>query len=93
MSAKYFPNLFQPYAPLRGKDWIRKLDREALAVFVDIGLKAAEHGRLGGRALLNKRGVEYMREIGRRGAIKANRIKALKREQDERYQELGDLPF
>lgn len=86
--AKYFPGLFGPYSPLEGRDWIRKLDREALAVFVDIGLKACNHGKLGGQALVQKRGREWMREIGRRGAIKANVVKALKRAQDERYQEL-----
>lgn len=86
--AKYFPGLFSPYSPLEGKDWIRKLDREARAVFVDIGLKACNHGRLGGEALVRKYGREHMREIGRRGAIKTNQIKAQKRAQDERYQEL-----
>ena len=93
MKAKYLPGLFQKYQPLQGKGWIKALPAEELRVFVDIGLKACDHGRVGGKALVQKRGREWMRWIGRNGAIKANQIKALKRAQDERYAPLDDLPF
>ena len=69
-----------------GRDWIRKIDDEDLAVFIDIGLSAAEHGRLGGKALLKKRGKKYMKKIARRGALVTNMkkywIKAIQEEQD-----------
>jgi hypothetical protein len=38
------------YDPLTGKDWIRTVESEDRAVFVQIGLESAEHGRLGGIA-------------------------------------------
>lgn len=93
MKAKYLPGLFQKYQPLQGKGWIKALPPEELRVFVDIGLRACDHGRLGGKALVEKRGREYMRKIGRRGAIKTNQIKAQKRAEDERYAPLDEMPF
>lgn len=38
------------YSPLSGKDWLRKIDPDDLAVFVHIGQAATEFGRLGGTA-------------------------------------------
>jgi hypothetical protein len=93
MAAKYFPGLFSKYQPLRGRGWIKTLPPEEVQVFVDIGLKACDHGKLGGLGLVQKRGKEWMSKIGRAGAIKANEIKAQKRAADERYAPLDELPF
>jgi hypothetical protein len=93
MAAKYFPGLFSRYQPLRGKGWIKSLPPEEVRVFVDIGLKACDHGKQGGKALVDKLGKAHMKKIGRAGAIKANEIKAQKRAADERYAPLDELPF
>lgn len=67
-----YPNLFRnKYPSLRGKAWVKALEPEDLQVFIDIGLQACEHGRLGGLAI-SKRGREYMSKIGRIGAIVTN---------------------
>jgi len=66
-----YPNLFAKYQPLKGKAWIKALPRDELQVFIDIGLQACEHGRLGGLAIA-KRGREHMSKIGRIGAIVTN---------------------
>lgn len=67
-----FPNLFNSRYSLQGRDWVRLLEPEDLRVFVDIGLKAMDHGRLGGRGLVKKHGPAHMRKIGRIGAIASN---------------------
>jgi hypothetical protein len=41
-----FKNKYQ----INGKDWVRRLEPEDLQVFIDIGLKATDFGRLGGIA-------------------------------------------
>jgi hypothetical protein len=91
MRAKYLPNLFKARYPiLRGKDWVRRIEPEDLRVFVDIGLKANDHGKQGGRALVEKHGKEHMRKIARIGAIAANSIKAWnKAVREANEQELG----
>ena len=87
--ANYFPNLFKSkYPVLEGKDWVRRIEAEDLAVFVDIGLKANDHGRLGGQAVAEDR--EHMSRIGRVGAIATNSIKAWnKAVKEANEQELG----
>ena len=44
-----YSNLFSRYQPLHGKDWVRSLPPEDKAVFVEIGLEAGDHGKLGGK--------------------------------------------
>lgn len=45
------PGLFKKdYIDRRGSDWVRRLPKEDLQVFVDLGLKAFDHGKMGGRA-------------------------------------------
>jgi hypothetical protein len=65
------------YPVLTGKDWIRRINPDDRAVLVDIGLQAAEHGHLGGVALAQKRGREYMSKIGYRGAVATNIKRAI----------------
>ena len=60
------------YPSLSGKDWVRNISTEDLQVFIDIGLASADHGRLGGKSLVQKRGRKYMQEIARRGALVTN---------------------
>lgn len=67
-----YPNLFSAYHPLKGSDWLRSVTPEDRQVFSRIGFQASEYGKRGGRALVQKRGSEYMREIGRRGALVTN---------------------
>ena len=68
-----YPGIFKSrYPSLHGKDWVRNISTEDLQVFIDLGLCAAEHGRLGGKSLVQKRGKKYMQEIGRRGALVTN---------------------
>jgi hypothetical protein len=45
-----YSGLFQRYQPLQGRDWVKNLPDEDRRVFVDIGLQAADHGKLGGVA-------------------------------------------
>lgn len=46
-----YASLFKTrYGKLTGRDWIRRLTPDDLAVFIQIGLAAMEYGRLGGRA-------------------------------------------
>lgn len=54
---------------LKGHDWPRLLDPDDLRVLVDIGLRAADHGKLGGRALVDKHGKAHMQKIGRIGGL------------------------
>jgi hypothetical protein len=66
-----YPNLFKSkYAPLRGRAWVKALSREDLKVFIEIGLQANQHGRLGGLSTASKPG--HMAKIGRIGAIVTN---------------------
>lgn len=84
-----YPGLFSRYT-LKGKDWLRRIEPEDRAVFVDIGLQEAEHGSLGGKALVKKRGKAHMKSIGRIGAIASNSIKAWNKAlQEELNRELG----
>jgi len=56
---KYYPNLFKSrYLNLSGSDWINKIDAEDKKAFIELGLKHAEYGKLGGakRAKTGKRG-------------------------------------
>jgi hypothetical protein len=86
-----FPNLFlSRYTELKGRDWLRRIEPEDRAVFVDIGLKANGHGQLGGKAVVKKYGKEHLSRIGRIGAIATNSIKAWNRAlQEELNRELG----
>lgn len=86
MSAMY-PNLFRSKYPiLHGKAWIKALEPDDLRVFIDIGLQATQHGRLGGLA----HSKEHLSRIGRIGAIAANSIKAWnKAVKEETERELG----
>lgn len=38
------------YQDLTGKDWVRRIEAEDRAVFVDLGLQALDHGKMGGEA-------------------------------------------
>jgi len=56
-----YPDLFKKFQPRQGKAWVRDLPAEDRRVFVEIGLQAADHGRLGGiaraaQAKLDRRG-------------------------------------
>lgn len=84
-----YPGLFKNY-PKQGRDWLKRLDPEAVQVFVNIGLEEGGHGQKGGRAVYMQKGSNYMAKIGRIGAIKANSIKAWKRAmQEELNNEFG----
>jgi hypothetical protein len=86
-----YPGLFQGYELKgRGKGWIKTVQPEDRAVFVNIGLQESGHGQLGGRAVYTKRGRDYMASIGRIGAIKTNSIKAWNKAlREELERELG----
>jgi hypothetical protein len=74
----------------KGREWIKSIDPEDRAVFVQIGLEENGHGQMGGRAIYMQKGREYMSKIGRIGAIKTNSIKAWKCAlQEELNRELG----
>lgn len=46
-----YPHLFKnKYPTLRGRDWVRRLPDEDLQVFIDLGMRAWDYGRVGGRA-------------------------------------------
>lgn len=85
-----YPNLFSSYHPLKGSDWLRNLPPEDRQAFSRIGFQASDYGKKGGRALAIQKGSDYMREIGRRGAIVTNLKKWIaKRIEEETYKELG----
>lgn len=45
-----YPNLFKSRYPLlKGKDWIRTIEPDDRKVFVELGMKHSEYGRLGGK--------------------------------------------
>lgn len=68
-----YPNLFRSrYPKLSGRDWLTRVYPEDIKAFQYIGLRESDFGRKGGLALVEKRGVDYMREIGRRGALVTN---------------------
>jgi hypothetical protein len=68
-----YPNLFKSrYPTLNGRDWINRIDPEDKRAFVEIGLVATDHGKLGGDALVKKYGKKHMRNIARVGAIVTN---------------------
>lgn len=68
-----YPNLFKArYGELHGRDWLRDIHPEDLEVFIDIGLQATDHGRLGGEALVEQKGKDHMSNIGSRGALVVN---------------------
>ena len=72
-----YPGLFKArYPVLRGKDWIRTISPDDLKFFIKEGMKAWDYGKMGGAALVEKRGREYMSKIGRIGAIVANSKRA-----------------
>ena len=72
-----YPNLFKSRYPyLSGRAWIKAIEPDDLAVFVSIGAEAHGHGKMGGKALADRKGNEYMRRIGRIGAIAANSKRA-----------------
>lgn len=79
-----YPNLFSHYHPLKGSDWLCRISPEDRQAFSRIGFQASNYGKMGGRAIYNQRGVEYMREIGKRGALVTNLRKWIaKRIQEE----------
>lgn len=84
-----YPNLFSQYH-LKGSDWLRNLPPEDRQAFSRLGFQASDYGRSGGRAVVNKKGRDYMSMIGRRGAIVTNLKKWIaKRIEEETYKELG----
>ena len=47
----FYPNLFKNrYSSLKGKDWIKRISPEDKRVFIELGLKHVQYGRLGGIA-------------------------------------------
>jgi hypothetical protein len=47
----FYPNMFRnTYRKLEGKDWIRGVSEEDRRVFITIGLRHAQWGKLGGIA-------------------------------------------
>ena len=66
---RYGPETF------KGKAWLRNTDQEDRAAFAMIGNTASDYGRTGGRALVAKRGREYMSAIGKRGAAATKRLR------------------
>jgi hypothetical protein len=74
-----YPGLFSRFQPKSGSDWIRRLPREEVMVFVNIGLEENGHGQKGGRAVYVQKGREHLSKIGRIGAIKTNSWKAWKK--------------
>ncbi len=68
-----YPNLFKDrYPELKGSDWLNFVSEEDRKAFIELGFSHSDFGRLGGKALVEQRGVGYMREIGRRGALVRN---------------------
>jgi len=67
-----YPGLFKQRYELKGRDWLRFVLPEDKQVFSSLGRSAADHGRAGGLALVEKRGREYMSTIGKRGALVTN---------------------
>ena len=77
-----YPDLFKsryPESTFQGKDWLLNTDPEDQKAFQQIGAEASDHGRMGGQALVQKRGREYMAAIGARGAAKTNQLHAVNR--------------
>lgn len=62
MTSKHHPNLFKNrYPVLKGSDWIKRIDPEDKQVFVSLGMKHNDYGRMGGKhrgkfGLRDKRG-------------------------------------
>lgn len=89
-----YPGIFKArYPVLRGKDWIRTVDPEDKDVLVYIGLEEADHGRLGGEALYEKRGYPHMSYIGRVGACVSNVKRWWKRRTVEEAYDQGVLIY
>jgi len=92
-----YPNLFKsryPAEAFRGKAWVRNLEPEDLDAFVQIGLEAADHGRMGGEALVKQKGRKHMKAIARRGAHMTNLRKywnRLLQEELLRLEQAGEL--
>lgn len=86
-----YPDLFlSRYSELKGRDWIRRVEPDDRAAFVDIGLQENNHGKMGGDALVKKHGKDHMKNIGRIGAIVTNSWKFWnKAMQEELAKELG----
>lgn len=79
-----YPDLFKSrYPVLRGRDWIRTIEPDDQKVFISIGLEEMQHGKLGGQAIVKKKGKKYMSSIGRIGAIAANSIRVWKKAVEE----------
>lgn len=90
MRAKYYPGLFAQYEK-RGRGWIKAISPEDLQVFIRIGFECSNYGRDGGKALANQRGNDYMRHIGRIGAISANSKRAWIKAMQDEMERLGLL--
>lgn len=45
----YYPNLFKTHYILQGRDWLRRVSPEDRKVFVELGFKHSEFGKLGGK--------------------------------------------
>ena len=87
-----YPDLFKSrYPVLKGKDWIRTIESDDQKVFISIGLEEMQHGKLGGQAIVKKKGKKYMSSIGRIGAIAANSIRAWKKAVEEEALKEFDL--
>lgn len=88
-----YPGLFKARYPLTGRDWVRHIPDEDRAVFVSIGMEANLHGVMGGQALAQQKGREYMSKIGRIGAIVSNSRKQWNKAVIEANYELGILLY
>lgn len=82
-----YPGLFKNKYSLRGKDWLRRIPEEDRKVFSDIGSQNSNRGKLGGDALVKKKGKKYMKQIAKNGAFVTNMKvwfrKAIEQEQEK----------
>lgn len=89
---KIYKGLFKSrYPDLKGRDWVRRIEPDDLRVFVDIGNQANDHGKLGGVALVEKRGREHMKKNARLGAIATNILKQWRKQVRDYHYENSNL--
>ena len=87
-----YPRLFKNRYPpevLKGRDWINNVSPEDRAAFVYIGLEAADHGKKGGEALVQRHGKKHMKDIARRGALVKNVLAWWRKQVQEEQARLG----
>ncbi len=44
-----YPNLFKQKYQLKGKNWVKTIEPDDLKVFIDIGMRFNDYGRMGGK--------------------------------------------